>query len=108
MIRDNGYKMEEDRPEAGGLAYLRVIAVDREGNRVMEEDREITVTIDGHGSLLAVGSGNPCTEDRIGENACHLYNGTAILIIKRISEGRIDVSVRAEGLEGSRLTMSAR
>ncbi|NCC42369.1 MAG: DUF4982 domain-containing protein, partial [Clostridia bacterium] len=64
------------------LAYVRVIMEDKDGNRLTQDVSEIKVSFDGAGTFLAVGSANPCTEDQITADTCHLYRGSASVIMK--------------------------
>lgn len=92
---------EEEQVKADGkdLAYVRVILEDEEGNRLTHEEREIHVEVSGAGTFLAVGSGNPCTEDHITAKECHLYRGTAVVILKSKAEGETKITVTADGVE---------
>ena len=81
------------------LAYVRVILTDENGNRLTHEKREIHVNVTGAGTFLAVGSGNPCTEDQITAKECHLYRGTAIVILKSKEAGETTITVNADGVE---------
>jgi len=81
------------------LAYVRVILTDENGNRLTHEKREIHVNVTGAGTFLAVGSGNPCTEDQITAKECHLYRGTAIVILKSKEAGETTITVTADGVE---------
>lgn len=92
---------EEEQVKADGkdLAYVRVILEDEEGNRLTHEEREIHVEVSRAGTFLAVGSGNPCTEDHITAKECHLYRGTAIVILKSKAEGETKITVTADGVE---------
>lgn len=82
------------------LGYLRITAVDADGTRCVEEECLVTVDVEGSGSFVSMGSANPCTEDQITDNSCHLYRGTAIVIVKGTEPGKIRVTVRAENLCG--------
>lgn len=89
------------------LAYVRVILLDEAGNRLTHDEREITVEVEGAGTFLAVGSGNPCTEDQITAKNCHLYRGTAIVIIKSKEAGETKITVTADGVvQGSCVVVS--
>ena len=46
-----------------------------------------------------MGSGNPCTEDQITAKECHLYRGTAIVILKSKEAGETMITVNADGVE---------
>lgn len=80
------------------LRYVRVILTDKDGVRLSAEERKIIVSVEGAATLLGMGSANPCTEDPITENWCHLYRGSALLILHQKTEGSTRVKVCAEGL----------
>lgn len=80
------------------LAYIRVELLDEAGNRLKDDEREIKVNITGTGEFVSMGSGNPCIDDQITETKCHLYRGTAIIIVKSKEAGEILVEVTADGL----------
>ena len=82
------------------LGYLRITAVDAKGTRCVEEECQVTVQVEGGGSFVSMGSGNPCTEDQITETVCHLWRGTAIVIVKGMTPGQIRVTVRAKDISG--------
>lgn len=78
------------------LGYIRVELKDLAGRRLMYEERIITVEISGCGEFLAMGGGNPCIDDSIGTNNCHLYRGTAIIIVKSTIPGEMQIKVNTE------------
>ena len=80
------------------LAYIRVELLDESGNRLMDDEREISVNVSGNGEFVSMGSANPCTEDQITDNKCHLYRGTAIIIVKSKKPGEILVEVSTDCL----------
>lgn len=81
--------------KAGEIAYLKVSLEDEVGTLYQSVEEKITVEITGNAALLACGSGNPCSEDQIGSNCFHLYNGTGIIIVKAGKEGVFNI--KAEG-----------
>lgn len=89
----------EVKADGKDLAYMRVILEDEEGNRLTHEEREIQVDVSGAGTFVAVGSGNPYTEDHITAKECHLYRGTAVIIMKSKTEGETKITVTADGVE---------
>lgn len=90
------------------LAYVRATIKDAEGRRLMYEEREIKIEVSDNGILLSAGSGNPCTEDYITANTCHLYRGTAILIVKAVKAGDIEITVSANGVKDGRCILSSK
>lgn len=90
------------------LAYVRVTLKDADGNRLTQDEREIQVETDGVGTFLAVGSGNPCTEDQITDTKCHLYRGTAIVILKSKEAGETKITVKADGVAAGSCVVEAK
>ncbi len=88
--------------QAGGrdLAYVRVTAVDKDGNRIFCTNK-INVTVEGAGTLMGLGSGDPVTKHNYWESDCELFDGTAIAIIRSGEPGAIKVTVTADGLAGA-------
>lgn len=85
---------EEDFLTADGmdLAYIHIYAADEKERRVLGDEREIRVSVQGPAKVLAVGSGSPCTKDLIGTQACHMYRGAALVILKAAEPGTITVT----------------
>lgn len=93
---------EDDAIRADGedLAYVAIHVTDEKGNLKMTMDRKISVAVEGPGKLLAVGSGNPETEERFSDGAYTSWHGRMIAIIRSEKEaGRIKVTASAEGTE---------
>ena len=101
---------EEESFVADGkdLSYVRVTLKDADGNRLTQDEREIQVETDGVGTFLAVGSGNPCTEDQITDTKCHLYRGTAIVILKSKEAGETKIMVKADGVAAGSCVVEAK
>lgn len=78
------------------IAYIQVSLEDACGNLFQNQNEEIIVEIDGDAKLLAAGSGNPCTEDQIGSNRFHMYNGTGSIIVKAGKQGSFTVKATSE------------
>ncbi|WP_148408750.1 glycoside hydrolase family 2 TIM barrel-domain containing protein [Murimonas intestini] len=93
---------EDDVIRADGedLAYVTVYITDEKGNLKMMTNRKISVTVEGPGRLLAVGSGNPETEEKFTDGVYTSWHGRVIAIIRSEKEaGRIKVTASAEGME---------
>ena len=84
-----------------------IVLEDENGNRLTHDERKITVEVEGAGTFLAVGSGNPCTEDQITAKNCHLYRGTAIIILKSKEKGDTRITVKASGVKDGICTVIA-
>lgn len=101
-------RAEEDSLKADGrdLCYIHVDIVDAQGRRLPADERKLTCHVEG-AELVAIGSGNPCTEDPIGENWCHAYRGTAVILLKTLQTGNVTVTVEAEGLVSGEILVQA-
>jgi len=83
----------------GDLSYITVEVVDSEGNVVHNATNNIYFTAYGVGSLLAVGSGNPVTEEMYVGNQRRVHEGRAMVVVRANGEeGRIILTATAEGL----------
>ncbi|MCD7820457.1 MAG: DUF4982 domain-containing protein, partial [Lachnospiraceae bacterium] len=82
------------------LLIIRAEAVDRDGNRVPDWQKEVCCKISGSGDLAGFGSGDPQSEDNYSCGRCHFFEGRALLAVKR-TEGNEAISIRlAEICEG--------
>ena len=92
---------EQDTLKGDGqdICYIRIMIADENGVRLPAEEREIQAELTGPAVPAALGSGNPCTEDQIGQMSCHTFHGTAQLIIKVSEAGKIGIAVRSGGLQ---------
>lgn len=89
------------------LCYIHVDIVDAEGRRLPADERKLTCQIEG-AELVAIGSGNPCTEDPIGADWCHAFRGTSVIILKTLEPGKVTVTVDAEGLASAAVEIEAK
>jgi beta-galactosidase len=78
--------------EWGDLSFVTVELLDGSGNVAHHADDELYFTVSGAGSLIAVGNGNPKSEE--------MYVGA----VRRIHEGRAMAVVRANG-EAGKITL---
>lgn len=93
---------EETQIKADGedLAYVEIQITDEEGNLKMMTDKKITVTVEGAGTLLAVGSANPVSEEKFSCGSYTSWHGRVFAIIKSTKEsGMIKVTAVADGME---------
>lgn len=85
----------------GDLCFVKILAVDKEGNLVPNAENEIRVTVEGAGELAALGNSNPFSNPPFNSPCTKLYKGQALAIIKSIGEkGRIDIKIEGDNLEG--------
>lgn len=87
---------------AGGddLAYVAINIEDDKGILKMNTERNISVSVKGAGTLLALGSGNPITEKKFTNESYASWHGRVMAIIKSTdTAGRIQITAAAEGMD---------
>ncbi len=90
------------------LAYVTIELVDAQGTAWTSADRAVTVTVDGPGALLGLGSANPCTEETFGADTHDTFQGRALAVVRPSGAGPITVTVAAPGCETRTVTVEAR
>ena len=92
-----------------GLAYVKVEAVDAEGNVCPRDAHKITFTIDGPATLAAVGNGDPRSYEPYQDAEHSLFYGAAVLILRGETDARgpVTITARADGLESATTTVAA-
>ncbi len=81
------------------LCYVNVSVVDRKGNPVPVEDREVRIKVEGAGSFRAVANGDPTCLEPFHLPHMHLFSGQLTAIVQSGAErGEITITVSAKGL----------
>jgi len=92
------------RGDGKDLVFLTIEISDNQGNLKMLEDRMVTVTLEGAGSLQGFGSARPFTEESFTDNEHITYYGRALAVIRAGQEsGIVKVTVTADGCEAHTL-----
>jgi beta-galactosidase len=92
---------EENYMFGHGLGFIKVEAVDKDGNPHPLADNTVTVAIDGPAVIAGVGNGNPQSIDPFQSYQVKLFNGKAMIYLRSTSDrGEVKVSVSAKGLKG--------
>ena len=82
----------------GEVAYIHLMAVDQEEQLVPLADIPVTITVEGEGELIAAGNASPEHQGSLQDEACSLFRGRALLVIRSSGNpGRI--TVKADGFE---------
>lgn len=69
------------------LQHMRITAVDSKGRKVWDCQDEVSIAIDGDAKIAAIGNGNIFGDDiSTTGNTCHLYKGTALVILRSASK----------------------
>ena len=87
------------------IAYVHAELIDAEGRKVTGDDMKLTASVSGAGAFLAIGSGNPCTEENF-TNSRITFRGAAMVCARAAKEaGELTVKVVAEGLPEAEITL---
>lgn len=82
------------------LCYITVSVVDKDGNPVPMDSREVSVKVSGAGSFKAIANGDPTCLESFQQPHMHLFSGKLTVIVSSgRSEGDIKVEVSAKGLK---------
>lgn len=95
------------KADGNDLCYIHVSVIDKEGRTNPNYTGELKVSLPESCELLAIGSGDPCTEDWIGKDTCHAYQGEAVVIIKTSQAGAIEVTVSGDNVTQESCTITA-
>ena len=89
------------------LAYVTVGVVDRAGNPVPTEHREVRIEVAGAGHFRAVANGDPTSLESFCEPHMHLFNGLLTAIVGSGDRpGVLVVKASARGLKSAELRIS--
>lgn len=90
------------------LAYVRVSVVDREGNPVPTDSRQVRIRVSGAGSFRAMANGDPTSLEPFHLPQMHLFSGQLTALVQSgTTPGRIVVEASAPGLRTCRIELSA-
>lgn len=82
------------------IVYVPIEITDEKGLLDPQMEQEVTVTVQGVGTLLALGSAKPETEELFGNNTHHAWRGQLLAIVRSNGQrGFITVTAAAEGMK---------
>lgn len=89
------------------LAYVTVSVVDKDGNTVPTDTREVIASVSGAGEFRAIANGDPCSLEMFHHPHMHLFAGKLTVIVrsKANAEGPILLKVNAKGLRSAELVL---
>lgn len=88
------------------LAFIRIMAADRDGLVVPDDDSELRVKVKGPAVLLAAGNASPLHEGSFTDSTFSLFRGKGLVIVRSTGEpGIIEVEVSSESMEAERITI---
>jgi beta-galactosidase len=96
------------RCQPGDLCYVTAEVVDAVGRVHPSADNEIFFTVKGNGSLLALGSSHPVSQERYTGNQRRAFRGRCLAVIKPLEQpGEIRLRAQADGLDGTEIVIVA-
>lgn len=85
--------------DGDSLCFVKVEAVDENGNLLPYVEAEATASAEGAAVLAAFGTGRACTEENYTAGKITLYRGTALAILRSgVESGSGKLTVSADGL----------
>jgi beta-galactosidase len=93
----------------GSIAYIDIAIQDQAGGLVKHGEPEVTVEISGEGELLAVGTGNPVSEEMYVGNHRKAYQGHLLAVVRSNGKpGEITLTAKTEGLAPAQVKIQAK
>lgn len=89
------------------MVYILIELKDQKGRVHRNDDRRVTVEVSGNGILQGLGSSDPVSEERFTDSSFLTYHGQLLAAVRPVSEGKIEILIRSEGLEDVHMTLFA-
>lgn len=84
--------------DGADLSYVMISFEDEYGAKDMWNMREVTVTVEGAGTLQGMGNADPATENHYGNTTWQTYDGYILAVVRAgETEGEILVSAETQG-----------
>ncbi len=102
--------VDDERVRADGqdLIFVTIEAIDRRGVWQPHATPRVTLSIEGAGTLAALGSGDLTSLDSYAGSVRDLYQGRALAVIRATDQpGRITLCVSAPGFPVAKLTLKS-
>lgn len=91
------------------LQHVTVYAVDKNGNKVWDDTDELTFSVDGDASIVAVSNGDITTDENLAGNRIRLFHGSAMVILRAgVKPSAITLTVSAVGKKDYKLKLNTR
>ena len=105
-----GLRLSADRtaiqPGRGDLAFVTIEVQDSNGVTVQHGEPLIAVDITGPGELIAIGSGNPRSEESYAGSQHQAFQGKLLAVVRSTeTAGPITITARMDGLPAARLNI---
>ena len=92
------------KADGSDLCYITVEVLDDAGRFNPTAEEGIFFTVKGTGKILAVGNGNPLSDELYVGNQRKVYRGRALVVVKSTdTSGEIRLAAQADGLDGAEI-----
>ncbi len=96
-------RIRPERAQTGSrridLSYVAIDVLDAQGRRLPDEQRKLSLTIDGPAELVGFGSGNPQAVGSFQSSNAQSFKGKALAILRgRGTKGSVRVTAHSDGL----------
>ena len=96
------------RADDADLAFVAIALTDAAGTVALGVDREVTVTVEGAGTLAGLGSAAPATAESYLDTVHTTFDGRVLAVVRPTGAGTITVTATAEGCAPVTVTVEAR
>lgn len=107
-----GILMQADRDVLSAddrdLSFVTILHSDQNGIVIPNDDFPVSVTVEGAGSLLGLGSARPWGEENVYDGRCVTFRGRAMAVIRPKEAGKITVSVYSQRYGSHRIELEAK
>ena len=104
-----GPDQEVWKADGTDLQHVTVYAVDKNGNKVWDDTDELTFSVEGDASIVAVSNGDITTDENLAGNRIRLFHGSAMVILRAgIKPSAITLTVSAAGKKDYKLKLNTR
>lgn len=89
-----------------GISMIRIRLIDKHGNWVANDDKEIVCNIEGPGELLGLEAANNSDMGDYTDNKQKTYRGKLLAYIKAKNKGIIKINFDAEGIDSEQVEIN--
>ncbi|MEC8227757.1 MAG: hypothetical protein VX066_03500, partial [Pseudomonadota bacterium] len=97
--------------DGSDINYLAMQLLDEAGNPVYrwEQDKTVTVTVEGAAKLIALGNANPQSAESFQQSSRHTFRGKLMAVVQSTGDaGEVKITVTGQGLKPAHLVFTAK
>ena len=97
--------------DGSDINYLAMQLQDEAGNPVYhwEQDKTVTVTVEGAAKLIALGNANPQSAESFQQSSRHTFRGKLMAVVQSTGDaGEVKITVTGQGLKPAHLVFTAK